>query len=115
MERSGEQPSQRRLADHTGLEPIYVSKLARALERSGVITRTVDPTDTRAVRLALIGQGREIARDAVYVVRSLQDRLTAPLGGIESERTTALMSDLQKLLAAPLPDETTDEANGDQR
>ena len=28
---SGAQPSQRELADWTGLEPIYVSKLARAL------------------------------------------------------------------------------------
>ncbi|MER6983053.1 MarR family transcriptional regulator, partial [Streptomyces carpinensis] len=32
MSRSGLRPSQRRLADRTGLEPLYVSKLARALE-----------------------------------------------------------------------------------
>ena len=32
MERSGQRPSQRQLADFTGLEPLYVSKLARALE-----------------------------------------------------------------------------------
>lgn len=32
MQRSGLRPSQRHLADHTGLEALYVSKLARALE-----------------------------------------------------------------------------------
>ena len=31
MHRTGERPSQRRLADHTGLEALYVSKLARSL------------------------------------------------------------------------------------
>lgn len=30
MHRTGLRPSQRQLADHTGLEPLYVSKLARA-------------------------------------------------------------------------------------
>ena len=44
MERSGRRPSQRQLADFTGLEPLYVSKLARALEQaacsSAAATRT---------------------------------------------------------------------------
>ncbi|CAM5250393.1 hypothetical protein SGRIM128S_08933 [Streptomyces griseomycini] len=47
MRRSGERPSQRRLADHTGLEPLYVSKLARALEAAGLLERTRTPV-TRA-------------------------------------------------------------------
>jgi hypothetical protein len=33
MERSRLRPSQRQLADHLGLEPLYVSKLARTLRR----------------------------------------------------------------------------------
>ena len=32
MERGGTKPSQRQLADFSGLEPMYVSRLARALE-----------------------------------------------------------------------------------
>jgi hypothetical protein len=41
----GERPSQRRLAAYTGLEPIYVSKLVRALERGGLVARVPDPAD----------------------------------------------------------------------
>ncbi|MGW2118457.1 MarR family winged helix-turn-helix transcriptional regulator, partial [Streptomyces zhihengii] len=35
LDRSGIRPSQRELADHTGLEALYVSKLARSLEAAG--------------------------------------------------------------------------------
>ncbi|MGO4429830.1 MarR family winged helix-turn-helix transcriptional regulator, partial [Streptomyces sp. MCAF7] len=57
MSRSGLRPSQRRLADHTGLEPLYVSKLARALEAAGLVARTRDPSDPRAMQLSLTEQG----------------------------------------------------------
>ena len=43
MERSGQRPSQRQLADFTGLEPLYVSKLARALEQACLIERSGHP------------------------------------------------------------------------
>jgi len=35
MHRAGMRPSQRELADTTALEPLYVSKMARALESDG--------------------------------------------------------------------------------
>jgi DNA-binding MarR family transcriptional regulator len=65
MQRSGLRPSQRRLADHTGLEALYVSKLARALESAGLVERTRDPRDPRAVQLALTEQGREVTLRAI--------------------------------------------------
>lgn len=43
MQRSGLRPSQRALADHTGLEALYVSKLARSLEAAGLVERATDP------------------------------------------------------------------------
>ena len=43
MNRRGVFPSQRQLAEHTGLEPIYVSKLARTLERAGLLERPESP------------------------------------------------------------------------
>jgi MarR family transcriptional regulator, organic hydroperoxide resistance regulator len=103
MERAGQRPSQRQLADHTGLEPLYVSKLARALENSKLITRTVDPADSRAVQLRLTKQGRDVVTRAVAVVADLQEQLTAPLGGTRSKRTRALVSELQALLTSPPP------------
>src|SRR5918912_2258724 len=62
--RSGAQPSQRELSDWTGLEPIFVSKLARALEQAGLIERAEHPADTRAVQLRLTDQGTAVAERA---------------------------------------------------
>ncbi|AZQ32702.1 MarR family transcriptional regulator [Streptomyces cyaneochromogenes] len=102
MQRSGERPSQRRLADHTGLEPLYVSKLARSLEAAGFLERTRDPRDPRAVQLALTEQGRERTRQAIKVVQGLLEQLLAPLGGLAGGRTQEFTRDLAILLDAPL-------------
>ncbi|MFC7482878.1 MarR family winged helix-turn-helix transcriptional regulator [Luedemannella flava] len=82
MSRGGLRPSQRQLADHTGLEPLYVSKLARALEATGFVSRAGHPDDTRAVQLALTDEGERVTRDAIAVVARLHDRFLAPLGGL---------------------------------
>ncbi|WP_042421155.1 MarR family winged helix-turn-helix transcriptional regulator [Streptacidiphilus anmyonensis] len=106
MQQSGRQPTQRELADHAGLEPLYVSKLARALESAGLVTRTPHPTDTRAVRLSLSDHGRETTECAVTVVHDLLAQQFAPLGGLDSPRTSAFVRELTALLDAPL-DATT--------
>ena len=46
--RSGALPSQRELADFAGLEVMYVSKLARAVEGAGLLRRADHPDDPRA-------------------------------------------------------------------
>ncbi|PKT74567.1 MarR family transcriptional regulator [Streptomyces populi] len=102
MHRAGEHPSQRRLADHTGLEPLYVSKLARSLEAAGLLDRTRDPADPRAVRLTLTDDGREITLRAVSVVQDLLERLLEPLGGLGGERARAFGHELAVLLEVPL-------------
>ncbi|MGW7366954.1 MarR family winged helix-turn-helix transcriptional regulator [Streptomyces sp. NPDC054841] len=102
MQRSGQRPSQRRLADHTGLEPLYVSKLARALESTGLIERTPDPDDTRAVQLSLTPAGRDVTGRAIDVVQRLLDQLLAPLGGLDGLRTEAFAAELTALLDVPL-------------
>lgn len=102
MRRAGLHPSQRELAEHTGLEALYVSKLARSLEADGLIERTRDPDDTRAVRLALTDHGDATVRPAIATVRLLLDRLLKPLGGRDDPRTAALVRDLTALLESPL-------------
>jgi DNA-binding MarR family transcriptional regulator len=96
-------PSQRELAEFTGLEPLYVSKLARTLEADGLVERTVHPDDTRAVQLALTDRGVEVIDRAVVIVRDLLEQLTAPLGGLTGRRTASFMRDLEALLAVPSP------------
>ncbi|MEV7284912.1 MarR family transcriptional regulator [Streptomyces sp. NPDC093252] len=102
MQRSGLRPSQRQLADHTGLEPLYVSKLARALESAGLLERTRDPKDPRAVQLALTDRGRTVTRQAIDVVQGLLRQLLEPLGGLDSDRTRHLVQELGVLLDTPL-------------
>ncbi|MEU0780985.1 MarR family transcriptional regulator [Streptomyces sp. NPDC006173] len=102
MHRDGVRPSQRRLADHTGLEPLYVSKLARSLEAAGIVDRTRDPADPRAVQLSLTEEGRETTRRAITVVQGLLEQLLAPLGGLSGDRTRAFSRELATLLDVPL-------------
>ncbi|GGY49073.1 MarR family winged helix-turn-helix transcriptional regulator [Streptomyces omiyaensis] len=102
MGRTGERPSQRQLADHTGLEALYVSKLARSLESAGLVERARDPRDPRAVRLALTEEGRAAARRAVGVVQDLLEQLLEPLGGRDGARTAAFTEELGTLLDVPL-------------
>ena len=104
MERAGRRPSQRELADVTGLEPLYVSKLARALEQAGLVERTGNPNDTRAMQLALTDRGRDVAIRAVERVLGLQDELMAPLGGLRSPKTRVLIESLRILLDTPAHD-----------
>ncbi|MFJ9570534.1 MarR family winged helix-turn-helix transcriptional regulator [Streptomyces bacillaris] len=112
MQGAGERPSQRQLADHTGLEALYVSKLARALESAGLVDRTRDPRDPRAVRLALTEQGEAVTRQAVEVVQQLVRQLLEPLGGPDAPRAHVFTGELTTLLDAPLaPPPPYDESN----
>jgi DNA-binding MarR family transcriptional regulator len=103
----GERPSQRRLAEYTGLGPIYVSKLVRALEAGGLVERVRDPADARALQLTLTPRGTAVSDEAMRVVRALDAELTAPLGGPDGPAIRALADTLRALLAtAPAPDPT---------
>jgi DNA-binding MarR family transcriptional regulator len=95
---TGARPSQRELADFSGLEPIYVSKLTRVLERAGLLVRAEHPDDTRAMQLSLTEQGSDVARRAIAVVRALQDELTSPIGGTSGPRNRDLVHTLRALL-----------------
>jgi len=99
-------PSQRALADHTGLEPLYVSKLARGLHAAGLLTRAADPADSRAVQLSLTDHGVAVTEQAIGIVRQLVGQLMAPLGGPASARTATFVRELSLLLSAPLAVDT---------
>lgn len=98
MSRNGVRPSQRELADHTGLDPIYVSKLARALERGELIQRVEHPADPRAVELRLTPRGTRVVERAIPIVAALQEEMTAPIGGTASRRHREFARTLQDLL-----------------
>jgi DNA-binding MarR family transcriptional regulator len=103
LSRAGTRPSQRELADLTGLDVVYISKLVRALEREGFVTRSVNAADPRAVELALTERAAATLPEAVRAVFDLRERLTEPLGGNEGARTAELARTLWQLLDVPDP------------
>jgi DNA-binding MarR family transcriptional regulator len=96
--RAGAQPSQRELADFSGFDPMYVSKLIRALEREGLVQRTEHPADPRAVQLAVTGEGEERVAAGRRLVLELEERRLAPLGGRSSKDSAEFAETLQQLL-----------------
>jgi DNA-binding MarR family transcriptional regulator len=98
LSRHGARPSQRELADYTGLEPVFVSRLARALEEAGFVARATHPGDPRAVQLRLTAHGTEVVDAAVRTVHELQEELAGPLGGTSGRRYRELIDSLRTLL-----------------
>jgi DNA-binding MarR family transcriptional regulator len=111
MTRDGAQPSQRQLAEYTGLGPIYVSKLVRALETAGYVSRAADPRDARAVKLALTEDGVDVADRSMAVVRDLDGNLTAALDA-DSRELRRLRTSLRTLLDTA-PPSTPSQEEGD--
>ena len=67
---AGETPSQRRLAEHAATDPMMTSQVLRVLESRGFVTRAADPSDSRALRLAVTERGARLAQEAVRVVEA---------------------------------------------
>src|SRR5215211_7416424 len=95
MTRSGVRPSQRELADFSGLDPMYVSKLARALEHGGLLAREPNAADPRAFHLTITERGGEVLEAAIARVAELQERLLAPLGERGDARRVEFRTSLQ--------------------
>jgi DNA-binding MarR family transcriptional regulator len=98
LARSGIQPSQRELADVSGLEPMYVSKLARSLEGAGLVERRPHPADPRANQLSLTDRGSEVVAAGRRVVVELEEHRLAALGGPSGRRAAQFKEALTLLL-----------------
>lgn len=98
LTRSGVRPSQRELADFSGLEVMYVSRLVRTLERAGLLRRSDHPDDPRAFQLEPTARGEDLAEKAAQTVGRLYDELLRPLGGRTGKPAAALMRVLNRLL-----------------
>ncbi|MEU7895912.1 MarR family transcriptional regulator [Nonomuraea sp. NPDC049152] len=71
--RHGSPPSQRELADHTGMDAMTASQVARTLETKKLITRAGDPHDTRVKRLHVTPDGLALARQAIELIEAVDD------------------------------------------
>ncbi|MFO7287314.1 MAG: MarR family transcriptional regulator [Gammaproteobacteria bacterium] len=98
LQERGISPTQRELAEYTGLQPIYVSKLVRSAEEAGHVVRKTDRDDSRALRLTLTKPGSALIVQARSVVKALDERLTACLGGPNGAETKRFKRTLRLLL-----------------
>jgi DNA-binding MarR family transcriptional regulator len=80
---AGEKPTQRRLAEHAATDPMMTSQVLRTLAGRGLVTRQVDPDDSRALRLAVTERGARLAAEAVRVVEAADAEFFAAAGETE--------------------------------
>ena len=80
------------LAGALGLDPSSVSRQVAALERAGLVAREKDPTDQRAVRLALTERGTQ-------AVAALQAARAEALAALTPGWTPTEIDDLTDRLA----------------
>jgi DNA-binding MarR family transcriptional regulator len=74
-------PTQARLAEQAGIDPMMTSQVLRRLEARGLLKRAPDPTDSRALQLRLTSAGRTLVAGALADVEAADDEYFAALGG----------------------------------
>ncbi len=89
------------------LNPGSVTRLVAALERSGMVTRREDPTDSRKLRLLLSAKGKRV--DAA-TGGTVEEAVHSVLSRIPSRRVAQSMALLHQLAEALLPEDAVEEA-----
>ena len=92
-----EPPTQARLADQAGTDPMMTSQVLRKLESRGLVERVHDSNDTRARRIHLTAAGRDLITGALADVERADADYFAPLG----ERHEAFLDGLAALARDP--------------
>jgi DNA-binding MarR family transcriptional regulator len=77
---AGEGPTQRRVAEHAGTDPMMTSQVLRALEAKRLVTREPDPDDSRARRVGITPKGAALAQRAIDVVEAADAAFFAAAG-----------------------------------
>ncbi|TJY69064.1 winged helix-turn-helix transcriptional regulator [Arthrobacter sp. CAU 1506] len=92
---SGQNPSQRELADFLSLDPSQIVALVDQLEKRGAVTREADPRDRRSKVIAPTAAGRRLYKRAEAIVQQASDHSLSALN--EQERET--LRDLLRRIA----------------
>ena len=95
-----ENPAAKEIGIELGLDPGYLSRIIQNFDENGLITRKPLPSDRRQYRLALTSKGRQAF---AKLDRSTQDDVAAMLATLSrggSQRLTAAMAEIERLLGA---------------
>ena len=90
-----EPPTQARLAEQAGADPMMTSQVLRKLEARGLLVRVPDTRDTRARRLELTTAGRAVVARALADVERVDADYFAPI----AHQHDAFLDALAKLAA----------------
>jgi DNA-binding MarR family transcriptional regulator len=93
LEENDGPPSQARLAEQAATDQMMTSQVLRRLEGRGLVSRSPDPGDARAQRVATTAAGRKLLAPALADVEAVDAEYFAPLGG----RREAFLRDLARL------------------
>ena len=74
---ANEAPSQRRIAEHANTDPMMTSQVIRTLEGKGLLRRTPNPADSRAMLVDVTAAGADLAVQAVKVVEEADEAFFA--------------------------------------
>ena len=85
-----EAPTQQRLAEHAGTDPMMTSQVIRKLEERGFVVRQQDPADARARRIVLTPAGRSLLTKALRDVERADAEFFAGLGNERARFTRGL-------------------------
>ena len=88
---SGQNPSQRELADFLSLDPSQIVALVDQLEKRGAVTREADPRDRRSKVIAPTAAGRRLYKRAEAIIRQASDLSLAQLNAQERETSRDLL------------------------
>jgi DNA-binding MarR family transcriptional regulator len=77
LNRRGEHPSQLRIAAHAGMDLSMTSQALRKLEKMGLVTRHIDPKDSRARMLTVSQVGAALAKQAFEAVEDADEAFFA--------------------------------------
>lgn len=87
LEHVGDKPTQQDVAEHAGADRMMTSKVVRALEGRGLLSRDPDDRDARVIRLSLTASGRHTTRQATKLAREVD----ADLFGDDADRIRPLL------------------------
>ena len=95
----GTLPSQRELAASMHLSPATVTATLKLLERSGYIRRIADDKDQRINRVALTESGKNIMRDAMHRMDTLDEIMQEGLTNEEQKILCRCLSKMRENLS----------------
>ncbi|MDR2968670.1 MAG: MarR family winged helix-turn-helix transcriptional regulator [Tannerellaceae bacterium] len=76
----GEEVTQVRLAQHTKINAMTISKMLKGLEIKGYVYRTTHSVDVRAKSVHLTGKGKEILDKAIKTIADVDTKFFNSLG-----------------------------------